>query len=71
MSNLFLDFPVFGQSVLVGPRSKVVLRGKGYAWAPVLESFDNSKSEEFSPTQFIFVLPALWAPACIIFVCFA
>ena len=22
---------------------KVVLRGKGYAWAPVLGSFDNSK----------------------------
>ena len=40
-SNLSLDFPVFGPPVLIGPRRKVVLRGKGYAWAPVLESFDN------------------------------
>ena len=30
-SNFSLDFTVLGQSVLVGPRSKVVLRGKGYA----------------------------------------
>ena len=42
-SNFSLDFLVFGQSVLVEPRSKVVLRGKGYAWAPVLGSFDNFK----------------------------
>ena len=38
-----LYFPAFGPSVLVGVRSKVVLRGKGYAWAPILWSFDNSK----------------------------
>ena len=38
-SNFPLNFPVFGPSVLVGPRSKVVLRGKGYVWAPVLWSF--------------------------------
>ena len=31
-SNFSLDFSVFGPSVLVGPRSKVVLRGKGYVW---------------------------------------
>ena len=30
-----LDFPA--------SRSKVVLRGKGYAWAPILWSSDNSK----------------------------
>ena len=42
VSNFSLDFPAFGPSVLFGPKSKVVLRGKGYAWAPVLRSFDNS-----------------------------
>ena len=42
-SNFSLDFSVFGQSVLVGPRSKVFLRSKGYTWALVLWSFDNSK----------------------------
>ena len=41
-SNFSLDFLSFGPSVLVGPRSKVVLRGKGYAWAPILGSFHNS-----------------------------
>ena len=30
-SNFSLDFPAFGPSVLVGPRSKVDLRCKGYA----------------------------------------
>ena len=40
-SNFSLDFPVFGLSVLVELRSKVVLRCKGYAWAPVLWSFDK------------------------------
>ena len=39
--NLSLDFPAFGLSILVGPRSKVVLHGKGYAWALILGSFDN------------------------------
>ena len=38
-----LDFPVFGLSVLIEARSKVVLRGKGYVWAPILWSSDNSK----------------------------
>ena len=40
--NFSLNFPTFGQSVLVGPRGKVALRYKGYAWTPVLWSFDNS-----------------------------
>ena len=40
-SNLSLDFSAFRPSVLVEPRSKVVLCGKGYAWAPILGSFDN------------------------------
>ena len=35
-SDFSLDFSTFGPSVLVGPRSKVVLRCKGYAWAPIL-----------------------------------
>ena len=38
-----LDFPAFGPSVLFGPRSKVVLHGKGYAWALILWSSYNSK----------------------------
>ena len=42
-SNFSLDFPAFGPSVLAGPRGKVVLRYKGYTWAPVLWSFDNSE----------------------------
>ena len=42
-SNFSIDFPTFGPSIRVGPRSKVVLCGKGYAWAPVLGSFDNSE----------------------------
>ena len=42
MSNFSPDFTAFGPSVRVGPRSKVVLRGKGYTWAPVLGSFEKS-----------------------------
>ena len=42
-SDFSLDFPVFGPSVLVGARSKVVLRGKSYTWAPILWNSDNSK----------------------------
>ena len=37
-----LDFPAFRPAVLIGTRSKVVLRCKGYAWTPVLWIFDNS-----------------------------
>ena len=42
-SALSLDFRPFGQSVLDGARSKVDLRGEGYAWAPIWWSSDNSK----------------------------
>ena len=42
-SNFSIDFPAFGPSVRFGPRSKVVLRCKGYVWTPVLWSFDNCK----------------------------
>ena len=42
-SNFSLDFHVFGPSDFVEPRSKVVLHGKGYARAPVLWSFNNSR----------------------------
>ena len=38
-----LDFRPIGPSVLDGARSKVALRGEGYAWAPIWWSFNNSK----------------------------
>ena len=34
-SSFSLDLRPFGQSVLDGARSKVVLRGEGYAWASI------------------------------------
>ena len=42
-SNFSLEFPAFRPSDRIGPRSKVVLCGEGYAWVPVLGGFDNSK----------------------------
>ena len=42
VSTLSLEFPVIGPSVLVGTIGEVGLRCKGYAWVPVLWSFDNS-----------------------------
>ena len=39
--NLSLDFSAIGPSVSDEAKSKVALRGKGYAWAPVLGSFDK------------------------------
>ena len=41
MCNLSLGFPAFGSSDFFGPRSKVVLRNEGYAWAPVSRIFDK------------------------------
>ena len=41
--NFSLDFPALEPLIRVGPRSKVVLLGEGYAWTPVLGSFDNSE----------------------------
>ena len=41
-SDFSLDFPAFGHSILVRARGEVGLRCKGYAWTPVLWSFDNS-----------------------------
>ena len=41
-SNFSLIFPAIGPSVLDEPRGKVALRCKGYAWAPILWSFNNS-----------------------------
>ena len=38
-----LDFRPLGPSVLDGARSKVVIRGEGYAWTPIWWSSDNSK----------------------------
>ena len=37
------DFQPIGLSVLDGARSKVALRGDGYAWAPIWWCSDNSK----------------------------
>ena len=42
-SAFSLDFRPIGPSVLDGARSKVALRGEGYAWAPIWWSSDNSK----------------------------
>ena len=54
-----VDFPVFGPLDLFGLRNNVVLCGKGYAWAPVLGSFDNSKRYGSSPTWLFSVLRVL------------
>ena len=40
-SNFSLDFLEFGPSDFIGTRSKVLLRCKGYAWAPISGSFDK------------------------------
>ena len=40
-SNFSLDFWAIGLSVSNEARSKVTPHGKGYAWAPVLGSFDK------------------------------
>ena len=39
--NFSLGFPAFGLSDFFGPRSKVVLRSEGFAWASVSGSFDK------------------------------
>ena len=40
-STFSLGFRPIGQSDFFGLRSKVVLRSKGFAWAPVSGSFDK------------------------------
>ena len=40
-SNFSLDFPAFKLSVLVGAKGEVDQSCKGYAWTPILWSFDN------------------------------
>ena len=48
-SNFSLDFPAIGSSVSDEAKSKVAPHGKGYAWAPILGSFDKLwKVEVFS-----------------------
>ena len=42
-SAFSLDFRPIEPSVLDGARSKVALRGKGYAWASIWWSSDNTK----------------------------
>ena len=49
-SSLSLDFRSFRPSVLDGARSKVYLRGEGYAWVPIWWSSDNSKRQGSFPT---------------------
>ena len=58
-SSFSLDFPPFGPLVRFGPRSKVVLRCEGYAWAPIWWSSDNSKRYESFPTCVIIWLRAM------------
>ena len=43
MSSFSLNLRPFGPLVLDGARSKVDLRGEGYAWTPIWWSSDNSK----------------------------
>ena len=40
-SNFSLDFSAIGSSVSDEVRSKVAPHGKGYAWTPVLGSFEK------------------------------
>ena len=42
-SNFSLNFPEIGPSVFSEARSKVAPHGNGYAWVPVMWSFDNSE----------------------------
>ena len=52
-STFSLRSTAFRPSVLIRARGEVGLRCKGYAWVPVLWSFDNSERYRFSPTCFI------------------
>ena len=48
MFNFSLDFSAFGPSDPGEPRDKVVLRGNGYAWAPILGEFrQTSEGKSF------------------------
>ena len=60
MSSFSLYFRPIEPSVLDGTRSKVALSGKGYAWAPIWWSFDNSKRYGSFPTWFILWLRAMF-----------
>ena len=59
-STFSLEFPAIGLSVSGEARSKVAPHGKGYAWVPVLGSFDKlRKGRGFSPTCFTLWLKAM------------
>ena len=60
MSSFSLGFRPIRRSVLDGARSKVALRGEGYAWALIWWSFNNSKRKESFPTWFILWLRAMF-----------
>ena len=59
-STFSLDFRLIGQSVFDGARSNAVLRGEGYAWAPIWWSSDNSKRLGSFPTWFILCLRVMF-----------
>ena len=59
VSTFSLEFPVIGLSVLIETRGEVGQRCKGYAWVPVLWSFEKFGREGFSPTCFILWLRAI------------
>ena len=46
MSNFSLRSRAIGPSDFFGPRSKAVLRSEGFAWVPVLRSFDKLREVE-------------------------
>ena len=60
MCSFSLDFRPFESSVLDEARSKVDLRGEGYAWTPIWWSSDNSKRKESFHTLFILWLRAMF-----------
>ena len=41
MSTFSLEFPAIGPLISGETRSKIAPHGKGYAWVPVLGSFDK------------------------------
>ena len=50
MSDFSLGFWAIRPSEFAGTRRKVVLRSEGFAWVPVLRSFDKLREVGFYPT---------------------
>ena len=55
-STFSLDFPEIRPSVSGEARSKVAPHGKGYAWVPVLGSFDKLQKVVISTQKLIFLV---------------